>query len=46
VLGREDDARSAIASARTNFADNPDSLGEIGKAEQELGLASKEQVNP
>jgi len=46
VLGREEDARSAIASARTNFADNPDSLGEIGRAEQELGLAAKEQVNP
>jgi cytochrome c-type biogenesis protein CcmH len=46
VLGRDADAHAAIASARQNFADDPASEGEIGKAEQDLGLAAKEQVNP
>lgn len=42
VLGRESDARGALASARTNFASETASLAEIDKAEQNLGLKSKE----
>ena len=42
VLGRESDARGALASARTNFASETASLAEIDKAEENLGLKSKE----
>lgn len=46
VLGREDDARGAMASARANFASDQAALQEIERSEQSLGLAAKEQVNP
>lgn len=42
VLGREGDARGALASARINFASETASLAEIDKAEKNLGLQSKE----
>ncbi len=46
VLGRDGDARSAIASARENFSGDAAALENITKSEQELGLASKEQTSP
>jgi cytochrome c-type biogenesis protein CcmH len=46
VLGREGDARAAIASARENFATDSASLGEIDKTEQSLGLGAKGETTP
>lgn len=46
VLGRDQDARAALESARANFAGDAASLEEIGKSEQDLGLAPKEQATP
>lgn len=43
VIGRDDDARAAIAKARTAFAGDEDSLSEIAGAEDALGLAAKEE---
>ncbi|HEX2843303.1 c-type cytochrome biogenesis protein CcmI [Hyphomicrobium sp.] len=45
VLGRDQDARAALESARTNFAGDAASLEEIGKFEQDT-LAPTEQTNP
>ncbi len=45
VLGRDQDARAAVESARTNFAGDAASLEEIGKFEQD-SLGPKEQANP
>lgn len=42
VLGRESDARAAIASARENFSGDKASLDEIAKSEQSLGITSGE----
>lgn len=46
VLGREGEARAAIASARKNFAGEAAPLAEIGKAEESLGLAGEELAPP
>jgi cytochrome c-type biogenesis protein CcmH len=46
VLGRDDDARGAFRSARTNFAGDQAALAEIDKSEQSLGLKAEEPQTP
>ncbi len=46
VLGRENDALAALASARENFAGDRASLDEIDKSEQNLGLQGKKPESP
>ncbi|WP_072392051.1 c-type cytochrome biogenesis protein CcmI [Hyphomicrobium sp. CS1GBMeth3] len=46
VLGREDEARKAIASARENFAGDAAPLAEIEKSAETLGLKAEEPRNP
>jgi cytochrome c-type biogenesis protein CcmH len=46
VLGREDDARAAIASARENFSGDRASLDEIDKSEQSLGITGNGEAAP
>jgi len=41
-MGRETEAREALASARTNFAGEDASLARIDEAAAGLGLTSKE----
>lgn len=43
VIGRGDEARSAIASARKTFASDKDALEKIAGAEEALGLGAKEE---
>ena len=42
VLGKDDEARGALKSARTHFATETAALAEIDKAEQALSLPTKE----
>jgi cytochrome c-type biogenesis protein CcmH len=42
VLGRDDEARSALGRARANFPDDAAAMAEIEKSEQNLGLAAQE----
>lgn len=42
VLGKDDEARSALKSARTHFTAETAALAEIDKAEQALSLTTKE----
>lgn len=42
VLGKDDEARSALKSARTHFTAETAALAEIDKAEQTLSLTTKE----
>jgi cytochrome c-type biogenesis protein CcmH len=42
VLGRDDEARSALGRARANFPDDAAAIAEIEKSEQNLGLAAQE----
>ena len=46
VLGRDDDARGAIKSAREHFAGEQAPLDEIGKSAENLGLETKEPASP
>lgn len=46
VLGRDDDAREAIASARRHFAGDAAPLAEIERSAESLGLATGEPANP
>lgn len=46
VLGRDNDARAAIASARGSFAGDQAALSEIDKSEQSLGLRGEEPQTP
>lgn len=46
VLGREDEAREAIASARRNFAGDTAQLAELDKSAESLGLKVEEQGTP
>ena len=46
VLGRDDEARGALHSARTNFAGDQAALAEIDKSEQSLGLKGEEPQSP
>lgn len=45
VLGRDDEARQAIADARRNFAGETAPLAEVEKAEESLGLGAKEPAD-
>jgi cytochrome c-type biogenesis protein CcmH len=46
VLGRDDDAREALASARRHFADDAAPLAEIQRSAESLGLEKEEPRNP
>jgi len=46
VLGRDDDARGALRSARENFAGEQASLDEIGKSAESLGFGTEEPASP
>lgn len=43
VIGRDDDARSAISNARSAFASDEEALERIAGAEEALGLGAKEE---
>lgn len=42
VLGRADDAKAALATARNTFADNPEDLAAINAAATDLGIDKQE----
>lgn len=46
VLGRDDEARQAIASAREHFAGDAAPLAEIEQSAKSLGLATEEPATP
>ena len=43
VIGRDDDARSALSKARETFASDDEALKQIAGAEDALGLGAKEE---